>query len=269
MITAPVRIAAVGDLHCKMGSAGAFQPLLSKAGAEADILLMCGDLADRGLPDEAQILAKEITSALNIPVVAVLGNHDYEAGRETEVRHVLEDAGVSVLDGEACEINGIGFAGVKGFAGGFGSRTLQPWGEPTIKGFVHEAVEEALKLEAALATLRTERRIVLLHYAPVRGTVTGEPLEIFPFLGSSRLEEPLSRFDVTAVFHGHAHRGAPEARATGDIPVYNVALPLLTRSFPGQPAFRLIEVQPREPVTTNGSRPEAEAAITVRADVDK
>jgi Icc-related predicted phosphoesterase len=268
-MTSPVRIAAVGDLHCKMSSAGTFQALLSKAGAEADILLMCGDLADRGLPDEAQILAKEITSALNIPVVAVLGNHDYEAGRENEVRHVLEDAGVSVLDGEACEINGIGFAGVKGFAGGFGPRTLQPWGEPTIKGFVHEAVEEALKLETALATLRTERRIVLLHYAPVRGTVTGEPLEIFPFLGSSRLEEPLSRFEVTAVFHGHAHRGAPEARASGDIPVYNVAMPLLTRMFPGQPAFRLIEVEPQAMIGPNGNRPEAGATITVRADVDK
>lgn len=269
-MTAPaIRIAAIGDLHCRTTSAGTFQPLLSQAGAEADILIMCGDLADRGLPEEAQILAREITSALNIPVVAVLGNHDYEAGREQEVRQVLEDAGVYVLDGEACEIRGVGFAGVKGFPGGFGARTLQPWGESTIKLFVHEAVEEALKLEGALATLRTEYRIALLHYAPVRGTVTGEPLEIYPFLGSSRLEEPLSRFDVTAVFHGHAHRGSPEARTAGDIPVYNVAMPLLNRAFPSRPPFRLIELQPSEAASTNGTHTEPGSAYTVQSDVDK
>jgi len=269
MTARPVRIAATGDLHCKVTSAGAFQPLLSRAAAAADVLLLCGDLADRGLPEEAEILAREINTSLNIPVVAVMGNHDYEAGREHEVRRVLEDAGVQVLDGEAREIAGVGFAGVKGFAGGFGSRTLQPWGESTIKGFVHEAVEEALKLEAALAILRTEQRVVLLHYAPVRGTVTGEPLEIFPFLGSSRLEEPLSRFGVSAVFHGHAHRGTPEARTSSGIPVYNVAIPLLNRAFPGEPAFRLIEVQPTESASTNGTHAEPEMTITVRGDVDK
>jgi Icc-related predicted phosphoesterase len=264
-----IRIAATGDLHCRANSAGTFQPLLSQAGAEADILLLCGDLADRGLPEEAQILAKEITSALNIPVVAVLGNHDYDAGREQEVREVLADAGVHVLDGETCEIRGVGFAGVKGFPGGFGARTLQSWGEPTIKLFVHEALDEALKLETALATLRTEHRIVLLHYAPVRGTVTGEPLEIFPFLGSSRLEEPLSRFAVTAVFHGHAHRGSPEARTAGDIPVYNVAIPLLNRAFPGRPAFRVIELPAPDGASPNGVHPELDSSYTVHADVDK
>jgi hypothetical protein len=134
---------------------------------------------------------------------------------------------------------------------------------------VHEALDEALKLESALATLRTEHRIVLLHYAPVRGTVTGEPLEIFPFLGSSRLEEPLSRFGVTAVFHGHAHRGTPEARATGDIPVYNVAIPLLARAFPGRPPFRLIELPTAEAISSNGTHPEGENAYSVHADVDK
>jgi Icc-related predicted phosphoesterase len=269
MTTAPIRIAAVGDLHCRVGSAGAFQSLLGQAASQADVLLICGDLVDRGLTEEAQILAKEITSSLNIPVVAVLGNHDYEAGHELEIRQILSDVGVNVLDGEACEIRGVGFAGVKGFAGGFGAKTLQPWGESTVKQFVHEAVDEALKLEAALASLRTEHRIVLLHYAPVRGTVTGEPLEIFPFLGSSRLEEPLSRFKVTAVFHGHAHRGSPEARATGDIPVYNVAIPLLNRAFPGQPPFRTIELQPSEAVSTNGPQAEPARAYTVSADIDK
>jgi Icc-related predicted phosphoesterase len=264
-----VRIAAVGDLHCKTTSAGAFQPLLSQAASQADVLLLCGDLADRGLPEEAEILAREINTSLNIPVVAVLGNHDYESGAEHEVRRVLEEAGVHMLDGEAVEIEGVGFAGVKGFAGGFGSRTLQPWGEPTIKGFVHETVEESLKLEAALAMLRTEQRIVLLHYAPVRGTVTGEPLEIFPFLGSSRLEEPLARFGVTAVFHGHAHRGTPEARTASGIPVYNVALPLLDRAYPGQPHFRLIEVEPAAAPPREGPQAEPEVAFTVQGAIDR
>lgn len=268
MTSAAVRIAALGDLHCRVGSSGAFQPLFSQAGADADILVICGDLADRGLPEEAHILGKEITSSLNIPVVAVLGNHDYEAGREHEIRDVLEDAGVQVLDGEACEIRGVGFAGVKGFPGGFGARTLQPWGESSIKQFVHEAVEESLKLETALATLRTEHRIVLLHYAPVRGTVTGEPLEIYPFLGSSRLEEPLSRFNVTAVFHGHAHRGSPEARTAGDVPVYNVAIPLLTRAFPGRQPYRVIEVQPRD-ASAIDTTADPETPYTVRGDVDR
>jgi len=264
-----IRIAATADLHCRVNSAGAFQALLSQAGAEADILILCGDLADRGLPEEAQILAREITSALNIPVVAVLGNHDYESGREQEVREVLADAGVYVLDGEVCEIRGVGFAGVKGFPGGFGSRTLQSWGEPTIKALVHEAVDEALKLEGALATLRTEHRIVVLHYAPVRGTVSGEPLEIYPFLGSSRLEEPLSRFNVTAVFHGHAHRGSPEARTAGDIPVYNVAIPLLNRVFPGRPPFRILELPVSGVDSPNGTATQRDSAFTVHADVDK
>jgi Icc-related predicted phosphoesterase len=151
------------------------------------------------------------------------------------------------------EVEGIGIAGVKGFCGGFGARALAPWGEDMIKRFVHEAVDEALKLESALARLTTPQRIALLHYAPVQATVEGEPGEIFPFLGSSRLEEPLARYPITAVFHGHAHQGALEGRTRNGAPVYNVACPLLDRSFPGQPAFRVIEIpRPAEVEATHG-----------------
>jgi len=136
---------------------------------------------------------------------------------------------------------------VKGFAGGFGRGSLGAWGEPAIKLFVQEALHEAMKLESALAKLRTPRRIALLHYSPIAGTVAGEPVEIFPFLGSSRLEEPLLRYPVDAVFHGHAHRGALEAKTINGVPVYNVAKPLLQRQRPEQPAFRLFEL-PREEV---------------------
>jgi Icc-related predicted phosphoesterase len=200
-----------------------------------------GDLCDAGLPEEAEILAREISS-LKVPVVAVLGNHDYEAGKAAEIVEILSNAGVNVLDGKSCEIYGVGFAGVKGFAGGFGERALQPWGEATIKVFVHEAVEEALKLESALAGLRTPSRIALLHYSPIVETVIGEAPEIFPFLGSSRLEDPLNRYPVAAIFHGHAHRGSPEGVTKGGIPVFNVAKSLLQNIISDAPPFKIFEI---------------------------
>jgi Icc-related predicted phosphoesterase len=237
-----LRIAAVGDLHVSKTSQGRFQTLFSQISTTADVLAICGDFTDYGMPEEARILARELTAAVKIPVVAVLGNHDYEAGRQEEITRILQDAGVSVLDGEVTEVHGVGFAGVKGFAGGFGRGALGPWGEPSIKHFVQEAVDEALKLEAALARLRTVRRVVLLHYAPIRGTVEGEPIEIYPYLGSSRLEEPINRYRVSAVFHGHAHRGSPEGRTTTGVPVYNVAMPLLGRLNPDRPPFLILEL---------------------------
>ena len=166
----------------------------------------------------------------------------YQSGQHEEVWKILCDAGIIMLDGDACEIHDIGFAGVKGFGGGFGQWALQPWGEATTKQFVHEAVDEAVELESALAKLRTPQRVVVLHYSPIRDTVVGEPPEIFAFLGSSRLEEPLNRYAVTAVFHGHAHHGTLEGHTTGGIPVYNVAVPLLYKAFPDRPPFRLVEI---------------------------
>lgn len=236
-----VRVAAVGDLHCTKTSQGLFQPLFARMAESAEVLILAGDLTDYGLPEEARVLAKEL-AAVRMPMAAVLGNHDFESDKQDEIRQILVDVGVSVLDGDACELHGIGIAGVKGFGGGFGQRALGPWGEPIIKQFVHEAVNEALKLEAALARLRTDRLIALLHYSPVQQTVDGEPPEIFPFVGSSRLEEPIGRYPVTLVIHGHAHRGQLEGRTKAGIPVYNVSLPLLTRSFPEHPPFRVFDV---------------------------
>ncbi|HXR55675.1 MAG TPA: metallophosphoesterase [Casimicrobiaceae bacterium] len=235
-----VRFAAVGDLHCKKDSIGAFREMFARASEVADALLLCGDLTDYGLPEEARVLADELAAA-KVPVVAVLGNHDFESDAQDEVRRILCDAGVQMLDGEACEIHGVGIAGAKGFAGGYGRATLGSWGERPIKSFVNEAIQEALKLESALAKLRTAERVALLHYSPIAATVQGEPIEIFPFLGTSRLEEPLIRFPVSAVLHGHAHRGSPQGKTVNGTPVYNVAMPLLKRIAPERPPFRLIE----------------------------
>ena len=241
-----VRLAATADLHYTKQSQGSLRPLFSQIGDHADVLLLCGDLTDHGLPEEAEILAKELTSVVRIPMVGVLGNHDYESGKQDEVRQIFADAGIHVLDGESIELLGVGFAGVKGFAGGFGRHALEPWGEEGIKRLVHDAVEETLKLESALARLRTAQRIGLLHYSPIRATVEGEPPEIFAFLGSSRLEEPLNRYAVTAIFHGHAHQGSPEGRTSVDIPVYNVSRRLLQHTYPDRPPFRVLEL-PLEP----------------------
>jgi Icc-related predicted phosphoesterase len=242
-----VRIAAVGDIH--LGGKGldpVLQILISSVADHADILALCGDLTDRGDPEEARQMAKALGST-TVPIVAVLGNHDYECDKVPEVTRILTDAGVRVLDGEAQEVLGIGFAGVKGFAGGFGRGALGPWGEPLIKQFVREALDEALKLETALSRLRTERKVALLHYSPIAATVQGEPPEIYPYLGCSRLEEPLSRYPVDVVFHGHAHHGSVEGRTRNDVPVYNVSMMLLQRIFPHQPAFRVIELPVRSP----------------------
>jgi Icc-related predicted phosphoesterase len=236
-----VRIGAVADLHYTATSQGALKLLFERAAKAVDVLLLGGDLTDLGRPEEAKVLAADLAGLGRLPVVAVLGNHDYEAGKQDEVTAILREAGVTMLDGDACEIRGIGIGGAKGFMGGFGRGTLEPWGEEAVKRLVHEAVEEALKLERALSRLRTPQRIALLHYAPVRDTVAGEPEEIFPFMGCSRLEEPLNRYQVAAAFHGHAHRGSPEGRTSSGIPVYNVALSLIRRGATDLP-LRVLEI---------------------------
>ena len=229
-----IRIAAMADVHVKKTSQGAFQPIFAKATEQADVLLLCGDLTDYGAIEEAKIDLR-------------LGggrdrNHDVESGHEKEIIEILTDAGVVILDGDAHEVHGVGFAGVKGFGGGFGRRQLGAWGEKIIKAFVHEAIEEALKLEAALARLRTPQKIAVLHYAPIHSTVVPEPPEIMPFLGSSRLEDPVDRYRCSAVFHGHAHRGTLEGRTKSNVPVYNVAMPLLLATQPDRPPFRVVQV---------------------------
>lgn len=235
----PLRIAATADLHYGKHSRGTLHEAFAEISSNADILLLCGDLTDYGIPEEAEALVSDIRAAVRIPMLAVLGNHDFESGQAELVSKVLDEAGVNVLDGEAVEIEGVGFAGIAGFGGGFGRRMLNAWGEPLIKEFVQESIRHAVRLEQALAKLQTEQRIVVLHYSPIRDTLQGEHPEIFPFLGSSRLEEPINRFRVNAVFHGHAHNGVLDGKTATGIPVYNVSAPALRKT--GKP-YRIVEL---------------------------
>lgn len=220
------RIAAVGDFHFDLSRMGAVRDLLADVSREADILAICGDFTTHGDGEQMRGFVEELRG-IEIPIVAVLGNHDHEAGAAAEVTGILEERGVHVLDGTNVVIDGIGFAGVKGFGGGFGRGMLGPFGEKEWKDLVQTALDESLKLEGALRTLQTPTRIALLHYAPIVETLAGEPETIFPFLGSSRLLTPIETYGATVVFHGHAHTGAPHGTTPTGIPVYNVALPLL------------------------------------------
>ncbi|CAN7762453.1 metallophosphoesterase [Ensifer sp. NM-2] len=222
LTSAKVRIAAMGDLHMKEQDSPSYKELFSEVSQEADILVLTGDLTDLGKPREAELLVADLRSC-SIPVVGVLGNHDYECGHVEEVRAIIKSSGMHLLEGQAVDLNGVGFAGVKGFAGGFGRFMLSSFGEPAIKAMVAESVEESMRLENALRQIRSERAMVVLHYAPIVETVEGEPIEIYPFLGSSRLAETIDRFPVSAVVHGHAHRGKYSGKTPGGAPVYNVA----------------------------------------------
>ncbi len=233
-----LRIAAMGDLHMRDDGTTNYRELFGEVSRDADILVLTGDLTDLGKPKEAELLAQDL-KACSIPIVGVLGNHDYECDAAEEVSHILRDAGLRLLDGQAVEIDGVGFVGVKGFAGGFGRRMLGSFGEPAIKQFVGEAMHEAMRLENAMRQVRSTRSVVVLHYAPVVDTIENEPLEIYPFLGSSRLAETIDRFKVSAIVHGHAHRGRFEGRTPGGQPVYNVARQI---EKPGGKAYAIIEV---------------------------
>lgn len=234
-----LRIAATADLHYAKHSRGKMQDVFAEISRTADVLLLCGDLTEYGLPEEADELAADIRSSVRIPCIGVIGNHDYESGQPDAVAKILDETGVTMLNGEAVEIAGVGFAGICGFGGGFGRRMLNAWGEPLIKQFVQESISHAIRLEQGLVKLQTERRIVVLHYSPIRATLQGEDPEIYAFLGSSRLEEPINRFRATAVFHGHAHNGATEGKTATGIPVYNVSAPALHKT--GK-LYRIIEL---------------------------
>jgi len=236
-----LRVAAVGDIHVHENSSEAIQNVIRNVWRDADVLALCGDLTHLGLPEEAERLAHELREC-RIPVVAVLGNHDYQSGHVEDVKKILKAAKVSILEGtETFELDGVGFAGGKGFGGGFDKHMLTPFGEDAIKHFVTEAVNESLQLEVALQSLRTDRVVVVLHYAPIAATVAGEPLEIFPFLGSSRLAETIDHFDVDAVFHGHAHHGTYSGVTTKGIPVYNCCYQLMQKVCP-EKSYALVEV---------------------------
>jgi Icc-related predicted phosphoesterase len=228
------RIAAVGDIHVRESDKGKWTDYFKEVSKNADVLLICGDLTDTGDESEAQILSEELR-ACTIPVVAVLGNHDFEKGRNKLIRQIVQNENVHILDGEAVVIGDVGFAGVKGFGGGFDNHMLSMFGEAAMKAFVQEAVDEALRLDRALARLDADhqhvtRKIALMHYSPIKETVIGEPEPIFPFLGCSRLSEPLNRREVLAAFHGHAHVGSLEGRTSSGTRVFNVAKPILLKA---------------------------------------
>ncbi|MCC6982611.1 MAG: metallophosphoesterase [Bauldia sp.] len=233
-----LRVAAIGDLHVGADRTGDYRALFTDISREADVLVLTGDLTNLGKPREAELLAEDLRAA-SVPVVGVLGNHDYESDEVEAVSAILKGAGMHLLNGTSVEIGGVGFVGVKGFTGGFGRRMLGSFGEPAVKAFVAESVSEALLLENAMRNVKAGRAVVVLHYAPTVGTVLGEPEEIYPFLGSSRLAEIIDRFKVDLVVHGHAHRGSYSATTPGGIPVFNVAQGLEKPT--GQP-YALFEV---------------------------
>jgi Icc-related predicted phosphoesterase len=237
----PMRIAAIGDLHVQETMSHPYRDLFAEMSGAADFILLCGDLTNYGKSSEAEILASDLAAA-TVPVIAVLGNHDHESGHPEIVKDVLTQAGARILDGgEAVELEGVGFAGCMGAMGGFGRGMLSAFGEGAVKTFVQACLEETMKLETGLRMLRTERAVVMTHYAPVIDTLEGEPLEIFPFLGNSRLAETIDRFDnVKAAVHGHAHRGVHRGATPKGIPVYNVARPVMV-ALEGPP-YALIEI---------------------------
>ncbi|MGH3054153.1 MAG: metallophosphoesterase family protein [Gaiellaceae bacterium] len=221
-----MRIAATADLHFTASRQSALHEQFGVVRDEADVLVLAGDLTNYGQPEEMAPLLNVVVRS-RIPTVAVLGNHDYESGKQSELMAMMATAGIKVLDGTAYERDGVGFAGTKGFVGGFGRGMLTAFGEPAIKNFVKASIDEALKLERAMSQLRTQKRVVVLHYSPISGTVMGEAPEIFPFLGTSRLAEVVDRHGADLVLHGHAHHGRLEGRTAGGVPVQNVAVTLV------------------------------------------
>ncbi len=210
-----MRIAATADLHFTPARFSALHDQLNHVRDEADVFVLAGDLTNYGRPEEMEPLLNVLVR-LRLPTIAVLGNHDYESGRENDLMRMLTQEGVKVLDGSAYERDGVGFAGTKGFIGGFGRGVL-------------------------ISQLRTKHRVVVLHYSPIAGTVDGEAPEIYPFLGTSRLAEVVDRHGADLVLHGHAHNGTCDGKTTGGIPVHNVAITLLQAQNP--PAvYRVFEV---------------------------
>jgi Icc-related predicted phosphoesterase len=235
-----MRIAAVADLHFSPQVHDKVRENMNRVRDDADVLVLAGDLTNFGRPEEMESLLNVLVR-LRIPTISVLGNHDFESGKASELMKMMTEAGVKMLDGTAYERDGVGFAGTKGFPGGFGRGALTAFGEPEVKAFVQAAIDEALKLERALSQLRTQKRVVVLHYAPIGDTVKGEPQEIYPYLGSSRLGEVVDRHGADLVVHGHAHAGSPEGKTTAGCPVYNVAM-AINQSQNGGGFYRVFEV---------------------------
>jgi len=235
-----MRIAATADLHFSPQSYDRIREPLARVRDEADVLVIAGDLTNYGKPEEMHSLLNALVR-LRLPIVAVLGNHDYESGQEQELIKLMTTEGIKVLDGSSYERDGIGFAGTKGFLGGFGRGVLTAFGEREVKAFVQAGIDETMKLERALSLLRAQKNVIVTHYAPIAETVHGEPSEIWPYLGSSRLAEVIDRHGAVLALHGHAHHGQPEGRTTAGVPVHNVALSLLMSTGDQKP-FRVFDV---------------------------
>jgi Icc-related predicted phosphoesterase len=235
-----MRIAATADLHFTPERYTPLRDQMNHVRDEADVLVIAGDLTNFGQPEEMEPLVNALVR-LRVPVIVVLGNHDFENGKEVELVRMMTAEGIKVLDGSAYERDGVGFAGTKGFVGGFGRGMLTAFGEPEIKTFVRAGIDEAVKLERAMSQLRTQKRVVVLHYSPIAGTVEGETPEIYPFMGTSRLAEVVDRHGADFVVHGHAHHGKLDGKTTAGVPVHNVAITLLQAQTP--PAvYRIFEI---------------------------
>jgi Icc-related predicted phosphoesterase len=235
-----MRIAATADIHFTPQSYDRIRDPLARVRDEADLLVIAGDLTNYGRPEEMHSLLNALVR-LRIPIVAVLGNHDYESGQEQELIKMMTTEGIKVLDGSSYERDGIGFAGTKGFLGGFGKGMLTAFGEKEVKAFVQAGLDETLKLERALAMMRSAKIVIVTHYAPICETVEGERQEIWPYLGSSRLAEVIDRHQAVVAFHGHAHHGKADGKTIGGVPVHNVALSLLMMQDGGKP-YRVFEI---------------------------
>jgi Icc-related predicted phosphoesterase len=230
-----IRIAATGDVHFGEDSAGSLRPSLERIDRDADVLLIAGDLTKYGDPAQAEVLAQEVKD-LPVPVVTVLGNHDYHSDRQDEVREILERVGVTVLEGEyiVLDVDGadVGIAGGKGFGGGFAGSSGTEFGEPQMKAFIRHSMTLAENLERALTEIQdVDMKVALMHYSPVRDTLEGEPPEIFPFLGTFLLAEAVDRTGVDLALHGHAHHGSEKGVTPGGVNVRNVAVPVLRRPY--------------------------------------
>jgi Icc-related predicted phosphoesterase len=235
-----MRVAATADLHFNPQSYSKLQNQFERVRDEADVLVLAGDLTNYGQPSEMEPLLN-VLLRLRIPTIVVLGNHDYESGKEEELSRMMVGAGIKVLDGSAYERDGVGFAGTKGFIGGFGRGMLTAFGEHSIKNIVQASIDEALKLERAMSQLRTKKRVVVLHYSPILETVQGEAPEIFPFMGTSRLAEVVDRHGADLVLHGHAHHGKVDGRTPAGVAVHNVAISLLQAQEPSS-VYRIFDL---------------------------
>jgi hypothetical protein len=235
-----MRIAACGDLHFSSQRHALLHEQLGKVREEADVLVLAGDLTNYGKLAEMEDLLNVLVR-VRVPIVAVLGNHDYESGCQADLMKMMTEEGIKILDGTAYERDGVGFAGAKGFPGGFGRGVLTAFGEPEVKAFVQASIDEAMKLERAMSQLRTNKRVVILHYSPIADTVQGEAPEIFPYLGTSRLAEVVDRHGADLVVHGHAHNGTADGKTTAGIPVHNVAVHIIQSKNPAA-LYRIFDI---------------------------